>query len=51
VTLADAEWLMDVAAELEREHTHMAGGLGKYDRTSAHGPFLHVDSRGFQARW
>lgn len=51
VTLADAGWLMDVAAELERENPGMVGGLGKYDRNSAHGPFLHVDSRGFEARW
>jgi hypothetical protein len=27
------------------------GGLGRYKKTSAHGPFVHVDVRGFRARW
>lgn len=27
------------------------GGLGKYRSTASHGPFVHVDVRGFDARW
>ncbi|MDH3216286.1 MAG: D-Ala-D-Ala carboxypeptidase family metallohydrolase [Candidatus Krumholzibacteria bacterium] len=27
------------------------GGLGQYRKTNAHGPFVHVDVRGFRARW
>jgi hypothetical protein len=27
------------------------GGLGRYDSTPAHGPFVHVDVRGTRARW
>jgi len=27
------------------------GGLGRYKRTPNHGPFVHVDARGFRARW
>lgn len=27
------------------------GGLGKYKRNQNHGPFVHVDVRGFRARW
>ena len=27
------------------------GGLGKYRKTASHGPFVHVDVRGFRARW
>jgi hypothetical protein len=27
------------------------GGLGKYKKTPSHGPFVHVDVRGFRARW
>jgi len=27
------------------------GGLGRYRRTTSHGPFVHVDVRGFRARW
>lgn len=29
----------------------LVGGLGRYRRTSNHGPFVHVDVRGFRARW
>ena len=29
----------------------MIGGLGQYKKTSSHGPFVHVDVRGFRARW
>jgi hypothetical protein len=27
------------------------GGLGRYKKTRSHGPFVHVDARGFRARW
>lgn len=27
------------------------GGLGLYSATASHGPFIHVDVRGFKARW
>ena len=27
------------------------GGLGLYKKTPSHGPFVHVDARGFRARW
>lgn len=29
----------------------LVGGLGSYGKNSAHGPFVHVDVRGFRARW
>lgn len=30
---------------------HYRGGLAKYEKTTAHGPFIHVDVRGHQAKW
>ena len=27
------------------------GGLGRYRKTNEHGPFVHVDVRGYRARW
>jgi hypothetical protein len=27
------------------------GGLGQYRATSSHGPFVHIDTRGYHARW
>ncbi len=32
-------------------YTIFAGGLGWYKKTASHGPFVHVDVRGFRARW
>jgi hypothetical protein len=32
-------------------YSRFIGGLGHYKRTSMHGPFVHVDTRGFRARW
>lgn len=33
------------------EHREFTGGLGVYGKTSNHGPFVHVDARGYRARW
>ena len=32
-------------------YRHLVGGLGRYRKTASHGPFVHVDVRGFRARW
>jgi hypothetical protein len=49
----DAIVLRDLVEKLfaEPQHKHLAGGVGLYDSTSAHGPFVHVDARGYPARW
>ena len=52
-TLADAHWLGAIVNETE-DHPGFAGltgGLGTYRPTGEHGAFVHVDVRGFQARW
>ncbi len=33
------------------EQTQFLGGLASYRSNSAHGPFVHIDTRGFRARW
>lgn len=35
----------------DEPETWMPGGLGAYGSTPAHGPFIHIDTRGFVARW
>lgn len=45
-----------LAAVVERRvedpaHPASLGGIGEYARTATHGPFVHVDVRGFRARW
>jgi len=49
----DAQILYDIIDELYGKafYTPYVGGLGKYKKTSAHGPFVHIDVRGFHARW
>lgn len=34
-----------------REYGPYVGGLGDYGKSLTHGPFVHVDVRGFKARW
>lgn len=35
----------------EPRYDYLRGGIGAYPATSAHNPFVHVDVRGFRARW
>jgi hypothetical protein len=51
VDLADARVLLAIAERVEAQRGILAGGLGLYRANSAHGPFVHVDARGWAARW
>ncbi|WP_158272045.1 D-Ala-D-Ala carboxypeptidase family metallohydrolase [Marinicauda salina] len=53
VTPADAAALYELVEELSDtpNFAPYLGGLGDYGSTSAHGPFVHVDERGWRARW
>jgi len=42
--------LLETLATTE-ELSGFIGGIGIYDSTSAHGPFVHVDTRPWKARW
>ena len=51
-TLADAQVLQALVREtVEAEPASFAGGLGIYPPTHEHGPFVHVDVRGFDVEW
>ena len=43
--------LEDAVNRVERAHPSLIGGCGIYSGTSAHGPFTHIDTRGYPARW
>ena len=49
----DARWLAGVVERMmERQEPDVTpGGLSIYRRNAAHGPFVHMDSRGYRARW
>lgn len=51
--LKDARILLGIIEDIyqTREHIHLHGGLGLYGPRSHRGPFVHVDARGFEARW
>lgn len=51
VTVADARVIAEAAERVEREHPNLIGGIGVYAPTGAHSGMVHIDTRGFRARW
>ncbi len=53
VNREDASWLHRLVESLYKkpDYESFIGGLGLYGANAAHGPFVHVDARGFRARW
>ena len=49
----DAAWLYDLSEEMSERPAwkKLRGGVGEYDANPYHGPFVHIDVRGFDARW
>lgn len=51
VDIHDAEFLAQAAEHVETQHPTLVGGIGIYSTGCGHGPFIHVDVRGWKARW
>jgi uncharacterized protein YcbK (DUF882 family) len=51
VDARDAAVLAESAERVEQRHPELVGGVGVYRATGAHGPFVHIDTRGQRARW
>ena len=49
----DVDILYNIVEAYKRrpEDAHLVGGVGRYYKTSSHGGFIHVDARGYKARW
>lgn len=47
----DAEVIARAAERVEAKYPALAGGVGIYKACCGHGPFTHVDVRGYRARW
>ena len=47
----DARVIVAAVERVERAYPDLAGGGGIYRATRAHGPFAHIDARGWRARW
>jgi hypothetical protein len=51
VDTQDAKIFADAAEKVEREYPALVGGIGIYKACCGHGPFTHIDTRGYRARW
>lgn len=51
VNTRDAELFAEAAEAVERQHPSLVGGIGIYVACCGHGPFTHLDVRGYRARW
>jgi uncharacterized protein YcbK (DUF882 family) len=51
ININDARIVLAAANRVEAAHPSLIGGVGVYSGTSAHGPFTHIDTRGYPARW
>ena len=38
-------------SRVERKNPSLVGGVGVYSACCGHGPFTHIDVRGYRARW
>jgi uncharacterized protein YcbK (DUF882 family) len=51
VDVRDAEVIQQAAERVERKYPSLVGGVGVYSACCGHGPFAHIDVRGYRARW
>jgi uncharacterized protein YcbK (DUF882 family) len=51
VNMRDIDVLEAAVNRVERAHPALIGGTGVYPGNASHGPFIHIDTRGFAARW
>jgi uncharacterized protein YcbK (DUF882 family) len=47
----DAQFIAQSVDRVEQEHPELIGGTGVYSACCGHGPFIHIDTRGYRARW
>jgi uncharacterized protein YcbK (DUF882 family) len=51
LNIKDAEVILAAIDRVEQAHPPLIGGAGVYSASSGHGPFIHIDVRGYRARW
>ena len=51
LNIKDAEVILAAVDRVEQAHPTLIGGAGVYAASSGHGPFIHIDVRGYRARW
>jgi hypothetical protein len=51
ITIDDARVIQAAVDRVEAAHPELVGGAGVYTAAPGHGPFIHIDTRGYRARW
>jgi hypothetical protein len=51
VDMRDSQVICAAVERVEQAHPELVGGCGIYPGNGAHGPFAHIDARGYRARW
>jgi hypothetical protein len=53
IDIQDAKEIYDVIESLSKDpaYNYYLGGLSAYKKNAVHGPFVHIDVRGYRARW
>jgi uncharacterized protein YcbK (DUF882 family) len=47
----DGRVIGEAAGRVEKKYPELIGGVGLYAPTGAHSGFVHIDTRGYRARW
>jgi hypothetical protein len=51
ISIDDARVISAAVDRVEAAHPELVGGAGVYTAAPGHGPFIHIDTRGYRARW
>ena len=51
ININDAKVIEAAVDRVEAAHPELVGGAGIYPAGPGHGPFIHIDTRGYRARW
>ncbi|HEV8216589.1 MAG TPA: hypothetical protein VGP95_12160 [Gemmatimonadaceae bacterium] len=51
ISIDDSRVIAESVDRVEAAHPEMVGGAGVYTAAPGHGPFIHIDARGYRARW
>jgi uncharacterized protein YcbK (DUF882 family) len=51
ISIADSRVVSAAVDRVEAAHPELIGGAGVYPAAAGHGPFIHIDTRGYRARW
>jgi uncharacterized protein YcbK (DUF882 family) len=51
ININDAKVIEAAVDRVEAAHPEVVGGAGIYPAGPGHGPFIHIDTRGYRARW